>query len=359
VIIVALVVASATFAAGLTMALLVRRLPTVRAQLAGLALLGVALPLAAVLLSGVAMFHMGADVVILAVTAASSTVTLLVAMLVARSISTSVRRLAETSQRFAVGDLAARASEGGPRELAQLGASFNEMARDLEELFDARRQLVAWASHDLRTPLASLQAMIEAIEDRLVTPDHYLPVMHRQVETLGALVDDLFELARIDAGVLSLELREATLPPLVESCIRSLEAEALAKGVRLGATFDRGAPAVHCAPEKIERVLLNLLSNALRHTPSDGAIAVRVEPEHGGVRVSVEDTGEGLEPDSVRRMFDRFWRGDLARSTTGGGLGLAIARGLIEAHGGRIWAEQRAGGGARVSFTLPAAAGSI
>ena len=358
-IIVALIVASATFAAGLAVALLVRRLPTVRAQLAGLALLGVALPLAAVLLSGVAMFHMGADVVILAVTAASSTVTLLVAMLVARSISASVRRLAETSQRFAGGDLDARAPELGPRELAQLGTSFNEMAAELAELFDARRQLVAWASHDLRTPLTSLQAMIEAVEDGLAPPSHYLPVMRRQVETLGALVEDLFELARIDAGVLSLELRDAALPPLIESCIRSLEAEALVKGVRLDATFDREAPAVHCAPEKIERVLLNLLSNALRHTPSDGAIAVRVEPEQGGVRVSVEDTGEGLAPESVRRMFDRFWRGDAARSTTGGGLGLAIARGLVEAHGGRIWAEQRAGGGACVSFTLPTAAGSI
>ena len=358
-IVLALVVASATFAAGLAAALLVRRLPTVRTQLAGLALLGVALPLAAVLLSGVAMFHMGADVVILTVTAASSTVTLVVAMLVARSISTSVRRLAATSQRLAHGDLEARALESGPRELAQLGASFNEMARDLEELFDARRQLVAWASHDLRTPLASLQAMIEAVEDGLVPPNHYLPVMRSQVETLGALVDDLFELARIDAGVLTLELREAALPPLVESCIRSLEAEAQAKGVRLDATFDREAPAVQCAPEKIERVLLNLLSNALRHTPSDGAVAVRVEPELGGVRVSVEDTGEGLAPESARRMFDRFWRGDEARSTTGAGLGLAIARGIVEAHGGRIWAERRAEGGARVSFTLPAAAGSI
>ena len=358
-IVVALVVSSATFAAGLVAALLVRRLPTVRTQLAGLALLGVALPLAAVLLSGIAMFHMGADIVILAVTAASSTVTLVVAMLVARSISSSVRELAETSQRFARGELDARAPEQGPRELAQLGTSFNEMARELEELFDARRQLVAWASHDLRTPLASLRAMIEAVEDGLASADHYLPAMRSQVETLGTLVDDLFELARIDAGALTLELRDATLAPLVESCIDSLEAEAQAKRVSLDATFDGETRTVRCAPDKIERVLLNLLSNALRHTPSDGAVAVRVSSELGEVRVSVEDTGEGLGPESVRRMFDRFWRGDEARSTTGAGLGLAIARGIVEAHGGRIWAERRAEGGARVSFTLPAAAGSI
>ncbi len=358
-IVVALVVASATFAAGLAAALLVRRLPTVRAQLAGLALLGVALPLAAVLLSGIAMFHMGADVVILAVTAASSTVTLVVAMLVARSVSVSVRRLAQTSQRFARGELDARAPERGPRELAQLGTSLNAMAHELEELFDARRQLVAWASHDLRTPLASLRAMIEAVEDGLASADHYLPAMRGQVERLGMLVDDLFELARIDAGALTLELRDAALPPLVESCIRGLEAEAEARHVHLGVSFDGEAPAVRCAPDKIERVLLNLLSNALRHTPSDGAVAVRVAPAEGGVRVTVEDTGAGLAPESVRRMFDRFWRGDESRSAAGAGLGLAIARGIVEAHGGRIWAERRAEGGARVSFTLPAAAGSI
>ncbi len=355
----ALIVASATLAAGVVAALAIRLLPTVRAQLAGLALLGVALPLGAVLLSGIAMFHMGADVVILAVTAASSTVTLGVALLVARAISGPVGRLATTSGRLAAGDLETRADEKGPRELAQLGVSFNEMAAHLEELFDARRQLVAWASHDLRTPLASLQAMIEAVEDGLVPADHYLPAMRDQVATLGTLVDDLFELSRIDAGALTLELREAELPPLVESCLRGLEAEAQAKHVQLGASFDGAARPVRIAPDKIERVLVNLVTNALRHTPTDGVVAVRVAPEPDGVRISVEDTGEGLTPDAARRMFDRFWRADQARSSGHAGLGLAIARGIVEAHGGRIWAERRAGGGARVSFTLPASAGSI
>jgi signal transduction histidine kinase len=121
------------------------------------------------------------------------------------------------------------------------------------------------------------------------------------------------------------------------------------------AETDGSDPTVHCAPEKVERVLLNLLSNALRHTPSDGAVAVVVQPLEREVRFSVEDTGEGLPGDSSRRVFDRFWRGDPARSSAkgGAGLGLAIARGLVEAQGGRIWAENRPGGGARVSFTLP------
>src|SRR5439155_26263756 len=132
-----------------------------------------------------------------------------------------------------------------------------------------------------------------------------------QVDALGGLVDDLFELARIDAGALTLELREAALSPLVDSCLRGLEAEAQARHVRLESRIGDGVPAVLCAPEKVERVLFNLVTNALRHTPSDGAVAVLVEPQPGdSVRVSVEDTGEGLSADSVRRMFDRFWRGD-------------------------------------------------
>ena len=169
-------------------------------------------------------------------------------------------------------------------------------------------------------------------------------------------VDDLFELARIDSGALTLELREAELTGLVGACLRGVEAEARARHVSLEARVD-GATKARCAPDKVERVLLNLLTNALRHTPSDGSIAVVVEPEpdEREVRVSVEDTGDGLSPESLRRMFERFWRGDPARSARGAGLGLAIARGLVEAHGGRIWAENRPGGGARVSFTLPAA----
>jgi signal transduction histidine kinase len=117
--------------------------------------------------------------------------------------------------------------------------------------------------------------------------------------------------------------------------------------------MDNGA-AARCAPDQVERVLFNLLTNALRHTPTDGSVAVVIEPDHPEVRVSVEDTGEGIAQDALQPMFDRFWRGDRARSGAGAGLGLAIAQGLVEAQGGRIWAENRPDGGARVSFTLPA-----
>jgi signal transduction histidine kinase len=335
VIVFALLVAAATLAAGLVAALVVRRAPTVRLQLIGLALVSVLLPLGAVLLSGVVMFQSGHDLTVLAIAAASSTAALAAAVLVGRAILRPVEGVRATSVALAGGDLTARARPAGARELRELADSLNETAANLERLFEARRQLVAWASHDLRTPLASLQAMLEAVEDGLAEPERYLPGMREQVRVLGMLIDDLFELARIDAGVLKLELRDAPLTPLVETCLRGIEAEAEAKRVRLEARID-GAAAARCAPRQVERVLYNLLTNALRHTPSDGSVAVVVEPDATEVRVSVEDTGEGMN------------------ATDGGGLGLVIAQGLVLAQGGRVWAENRPGGGARVSFTLPA-----
>jgi signal transduction histidine kinase len=348
----AIAVGLLTLAVGLVAVLLLRLLPSLRLQLAGLAALSVCLPLASVLLSGWVAFHMGDDVKILAVSAASATVAIVAGLVLAHSIVGSVERVRDASARLAGGDLAVRAPESGPAEVADLAASFNEMAESLERLFDARRELVAWASHDLRTPLANMQAMLEALEDGLVEPETTLPVLREQVGVLSSLVDDLFELARIDAGALTLELRAAPLEPVVESCLRGVEADARRRGIDLAASVPDDVTA-RCAPEKIERVLFNLLTNALRHTPSDGSVAVRVEQVDQEVRVSVEDTGEGLGEEARSRMFDRFWRGDPARSARGAGLGLAIARGLVEAHGGRIWAEERPGGGARVSFTLP------
>jgi signal transduction histidine kinase len=353
----ALLVAAATLGVGLAAALLLRRLPSLHLQLVGLGLLAVALPLAAVLLSGVVMFQSGHDLTILVVAVACSTVALAAALLLGGSIMRSLEPVRQAAAALARGDLAARAPATGPAELADVAESFNEMAATVEELFDARRQLVAWASHDLRTPLANMQAMLEALEDGLADGDRYLPALREQVRTLGLLVEDLFELARIDAGALTLELREAPLSTLVQSCLRGLEAEALARRVALSAQID-GDPSALCAPDKVERVLLNLLTNALRHTPSDGSVAVVVEPLEDEVRVSVEDDGEGLPAGSARHVFERFWRGDRARTREkgGAGLGLAIARGLVEAQGGRIWAEDRPEGGAKISFTLPRAA---
>jgi signal transduction histidine kinase len=348
----ALAVAAASLAAGLLVAFALRAAPTVWLQVSGLALLSVCIPLAAVLLSGWVMFHMGADRKILAVAAGSASAAVVAGLVLARSIALSIRRVGDSAQQLAAGDLGARAPQGGAAEIEQLAASFNAMAESIEQIFDARRELVAWASHDLRTPLASMQAMLEAIEDGLVEPEHYLPTLRDQVRTLSLLVDDLFELARIDAGVLRMELQQTNVSGLVESALRLLEPEATARGVGLEAYVD-GEAAAPMAPDKIERVLFNLLTNAVRHTPSDGSVAVHAEQRDSDVLVRVEDTGEGLAPEAPARMFERFWRADPARSGGGTGLGLAIARGLVEAHGGRIWAENRPDGGAIVSFTIP------
>jgi signal transduction histidine kinase len=353
----ALVVALSTLVAGIALALALRLLPTVRLQLVGLALLAVGLPLAAVILGGLVMFHMHDDVKILAVAAASASTALAAALVLGAQIGRRIRGLETAAEELSAGELKARAPTNGPAELAHVGEAFNAMASNLEALFDARRQLVAWASHDLRTPVASIQAMLEAVEDGLASFDEYLPALRQQTGTLALLIDDLFELSRIDAGALTLELQEAQLPPLVSSCMRGLEAEARARQVRLQSQIDDGLPDVRCAPEQVQRVLLNLVTNALRHTPSDGAVTVRARRLAGELEVSVEDTGTGLSTEAQQRMFERFWRGDASRTRASGGagLGLAIAQGFVEAQGGRIWAENRPEGGARFAFTLPIA----
>jgi two-component system, OmpR family, sensor histidine kinase BaeS len=354
---VVLVLALAVLAAIVASVAIVRLLPTLRLQLGALALLIVCLPLGVVLGSGLVMFGMHEDAKILSVAIVSTLSALGGALLLGRHILQPLGRLRIASKQLAAGDLSVRASESGPRELLELSASFNEMAAGLEQLFDARRELVAWASHDLRTPLASLRAMVETLEDGLATPEEYLPAIRTQTEILSGLVEDLFDLAMIDAGALTLELRDQPLGDLVERCLEALEPEARSHEVRLESRLDPEDPVVRVAPDKVRRVLLNLLTNAVHHAPPHGAVAVVVESDTDHVVVAVEDSGNGLAPDAPQRMFDRFWRDDesRARSSGGAGLGLAIAQGLVQAHGGRIWAENRREGGARVAFTLPLA----
>ena len=169
---------------------------------------------------------------------------------------------------------------------------------------------------------------------------------------LSAIVDDLFELARIDAGALTLQLQDTDLHALIASTLRGIEPEARARRIRLETEIDPDLGLVRGAPEKIERVLSNLLANALRHTPESGSITIAAKPQGSHTLVAVEDTGPGIRPEDTTLVFDRFWRADRSRSTSGSGLGLAIAKGLIDAQGGTIWAEKRPTGGARIAFTL-------
>jgi two-component system OmpR family sensor kinase/two-component system sensor histidine kinase BaeS len=307
------------------------------------------------------MFHMHADVKILAIAATSASTALVAALLVATRIGRRLGGLEAAAEELSAGELTTRAPTNAPRELAHLGEAFNAMASNLEALFQARRQLVAWASHDLRTPVASIQAMLDATEDGLASMEEYLPALREQTRILAILIDDLFELARIDAGALTLELREAQLPALVSHCVRGLEAEARARQIHLESRLEDPLPEARCAPDHVQRVLLNLVTNALRHTPSDGSVLVRARRRAEELEVSVEDTGAGLSPEAEQRMFERFWRSDSSRTRASGGagLGLAIAQGFVEAQGGRIWAENRPEGGARFAFTLPVAERSL
>jgi signal transduction histidine kinase len=345
-----------TILIGTVAAFALRALRSVRQQLAGLALVAVILPLGAVLVSGLVMFHMGNEADFVFITCAVTTSGLLGAFVLARNIVHPLDTIRQASQQLASGDLGARAPQQGPAELVELGSSFNGMAAHLEEAFDARRELVAWASHDLRAPITSLQAMLEAIEDGIVEPRHYLSALQSQVRLLGALVDDLFELACIDSGAVSLDFDTLDVALLVASCVHRFDAEARARGVLLSAARRGGTTRSRCVPDKIERILTNLITNSMRYTPAGGRVTVSVAGGAGAVFVSVEDTGIGIAPEMAERVFEPFWRADQARNSASGGagLGLAIARGLVEAQGGRIWAEPPPAGGTRITFVLPA-----
>jgi two-component system sensor histidine kinase SaeS len=284
-------------------------------------------------------------------------------------IGDSLKTFSSAARRMAAGDLTVRVPESGERELAELGAAFNTMAGRLQaafqrqrELEEARQGLIAAVSHDLRTPLASLRVMVEAISDGIATePDtirRYVKAMERETVNLGRLIDDLFEISRLDAGQVSLRLAPSAISTLVLETCESMNAQAAVRGVMLSPRVDFSIDPVLVDPDQIQRVLYNLVQNAIRHTPEDGSIVVEVLDLGPSVQVNVSDTGEGIRAEDLPHVFDRFYRGDKARTRdTGGGagLGLAIAKRLIETHGGRIWVAQPAGGGSVFSFTLPKA----
>ena len=225
------------------------------------------------------------------------------------------------------------------------------MRRQVE---DARRGLVAAASHDLRTPLASLRLLVEAIDDGVAGEDRdrYLAEVRTHVAVLSDLIDDLFELSRIEAGDISWTMRQVELGELIDDTVAAFRTSAEERGVHLAAELPQGRVVAEADAEKVQRVLFNLIQNAIRHTPADGSITVRAKGGPGGVEVEVADSGEGVPAGEGERVFEAFYRGEGSRSEEGAGLGLAISRAIVEAHGGRIWLED-AHPGTRVRFTLP------
>jgi signal transduction histidine kinase len=226
------------------------------------------------------------------------------------------------------------------------------MRRQVE---DARRGLVAAASHDLRTPLASLRLLVEAIDDGVAGEDRdrYLREIRTHVAVLSDLIDDLFELSRIEAGDISWTMRQVELGDLIGDTVAAFRTSAEERGVHLAAELPAEKVVAAADAEKVQRVLFNLIQNAIRHTPADGSVTVRAKGGPGGVEVEVADSGEGIPAGEGERVFEAFYRADGSRNQDGAGLGLAISRAIVEAHGGRIWLEN-AEPGTRVRFTLPA-----
>lgn len=282
-------------------------------------------------------------------------------------VTRSLRQMADMAQRVAEGDLAARVAAPGRDEVAQLGQAFNEMtarlqtaAKEREELERLRRDLIAWVSHDLRTPLTSIRAMTEALHDGLVddpeTVQRYYRTIRADVIGLNRLIDDLFEMAQLDAGGLVFDLAPSSLRDLISDTLESFQALANQRGVRLSGVVQGDLDQTRMNAEKIGRVLGNLIGNALKFTPEGGEVRVSAESTPNGALVTVQDNGPGFVEKDLPRLFEKFYRGEGARSRalgSGAGLGLAIARSIIEAHGGRIWAANRPEGGAQVAFLLP------
>ncbi|MCB0856680.1 MAG: HAMP domain-containing histidine kinase [Solirubrobacterales bacterium] len=255
----------------------------------------------------------------------------------------------------------------GSDELGEIGSDIEAMARRLaleekrrDEAESARRSLVASVSHDLRTPIASLRLMTEAIADGVATGEtreRYLNDLGLQVRLLGDLVDDLFELSRIEAGDINWAMGQIELEALLGETVEAMRAQAESRGVRVVADLSGDRVAARANPEKVQRVLFNLIQNAIRHTPADGSVTVRARLAEGDVEVEVADDGPGISDEDAPHVFDPFYRGgeDVARSREGSGLGLALSRAIVEAHGGRIWFEST-GSGTVMRFTLQSGA---
>lgn len=238
-------------------------------------------------------------------------------------------------------------------------AALAERQRAREAAEQTRRQLVAAVSHDLRTPIASLRLLVEAVDDEIVdeeTRRRYLGTMRTHIESLSAMIDDLFELSRIEAGDIDWSLRQVELALLVDETVAAMQAEAGAKGVEIETELGEAPLPARADPEKIQRVLFNLIRNAIRHTPADGSVTVRAEAGEGAIEIEIADSGDGIPPEERERVFEAFFRGgvDAARHSDGAGLGLAISRAIVETHGGRIWLAP-AERGTRVRFSLPSA----
>lgn len=313
-----------------------------------------------------AMFISSHDLSALAVIlVASATIGIAFALVLGQRVSEARRSLAETTRRIGKGDFSPSNRLPAPAEFALLADELEDMsarlkhAQERERALEAsRRELVAWVSHDLRTPLAGIRVMAEALEDEIIedaeTVARYHAGIRAEVDRLSDLVDDLFELSRINAGALRLELEPVSLGDLVSDAVSAASSIANHKGVRLNGELEGRSPELELSAPEISRVLRNLLENAIRHTPHDGVVRVETGVDRAHAFVRVADECGGIPERDIDRVFEAAFRSEAARTPGhgGAGLGLAIARGIVEAHEGEI-SVRNFNGGCAFTMRLP------
>ena len=276
-----------------------------------------------------------------------------------RQITLPLRALSLSAQAIATGDLGRRVEVRSDDEIGQVARSFNRMAESLGQADAQRRNMIADIAHELRTPLTVVQGNLEALMDGVydLTLENVAAV-HKQTVILTRLVADLRDLALAEAGQLRLERKTVSLADVISQVSDGLEVQAHEKGVTMKFETAENLPKIQADEQRITQVLYNLISNALRHTPAGGTITTNAELREDRVLIIVRDTGSGIAPEELPRVFERFYRADRsrARSTGGSGLGLTIAKQIVEAHGGQIWAQSWLGTGSTFAFSLPLSA---
>ena len=295
----------------------------------------------------------------------SSGLSVFVAFASSASIAKCMQGVVSAVRRINAGNLETRVPVDSQDEVGELATALNAMVERLQgsfgrerELERARKELIGAVSHDLRTPLASIRAMIESINDGVVadeeTIQRYLRTIQSEVEHLSQLINDLFELSQIDSGTLELHSKPCLVQDLISDAIDGMTAQAASHNLKLEGSVDQGLSPVVMDPRRVQRVIYNLVQNAIRYTPLDGTISIRAQDVGEVVEVQVTDSGEGIPTKDLPKLFERSYVADRSRSRhTGAGLGLTIAKGIVEAHGGRIWVESALGKGSMFGFTLP------
>jgi histidine kinase len=303
-------------------------------------------------------FRAGFNEALLYAALAATSIAILLGLYLSRSVTAPVQAMSLASQRIADGRYEERVQVQGEDELGQLARRFNQMAEKLDQVESMRRRLIGDVSHELRTPLTAIKGSMEGLIDGVLpATQETFQQIHMEADRLNRLVDDLQELSRVEAHAYQLDIRRLDVSAFIQTVTKRLAPQFETSGVALEIELAPDVPRVLADEDRVVQVLTNLTGNALQHTPENGNVTIVVRRTGSEVEISVRDTGTGISPEHLPHIFDRFYRVDKSRSRRAGGgsgIGLTIARALVEAHGGRIWAESAGEGeGSTFTFTLP------